>query len=235
MTAVAVAVVFGLTDQSLLLHRSYVDCVLAAGGIPILVPAVYAAGDGRLEQALETADVLLLTGGGDIQPRLYGSTPLTTLDHVDPARDDVELRALSWARNAGARVLGICRGAQVLAVANGGSLVQDLPAAGYEMHVDVRHDRPYAGLQHAVKTEPGSVAERLLAGMEQTNSHHHQAVAEVGEGLVATAWSADGVIEAIEGPNVLGVQWHPESAASTDNRNMRPFHWLINGEAEWPA
>ncbi len=230
-----VAIVVGLTDQTLSLHRSYVDCVLAAGGVPVLVPAVYAKDDGRLERALGSADALLLAGGGDIRPHLYGATPLTTLDHVDPVRDDVELRALGWARKAGARVLGICRGAQLLAVASGGSLVQDLPAAGYELHVDVRHDRPYAGLQHAVKTEPGTVAERLLAGMEQVNSHHHQAVADVGEELVATAWSADGVIEAIEGPNVLGVQWHPESSAASDNRNIRPFQWLINGEAEWPA
>lgn len=230
-----VAVIVGLTDQSLSMHRSYVDCVLAAGGIPVLVPAVYAEDDGGLERALGSADALLLAGGGDIQPRLYGATPLATLDHVDPVRDDVELRALAWARDAGARVLGICRGAQLLAVASGGSLIQDLPAAGYELHVGVRHDRPYAGLEHVVKAEPGTVAERLLAGMEQVNSHHHQAVAEVGEGLVATAWSADGVIEALEGPNLLGVQWHPESAAANDNRNVRPFQWLINGEAEWPV
>ena len=230
-----VAMVVGLTDQSLSLHRSYAECVLAAGGVPVLVPAVNGQDEDRLERALGGADALLLAGGGDIQPHLYGATPLATLDHVDPVRDEIELRAVTWARNSGVRVLGICRGAQLLAVASGGALVQDLPAAGYELHVDVRHDRPYAGLQHAVKTEPGTVAERLLAGMEEVNSHHHQAVAEVGEGLVATAWSADGVIEAIEGPNVLGVQWHPESSAASDNRNLRPFQWLINGEAEWPA
>lgn len=230
-----VAIVVGLTDHTLSMHRSYADCVLAAGGVPVLVPAVDGQDGERLERALSSADALLLAGGGDIQPHLYGAAPLTTLDHVDPVRDEVELRALSWARHTGVRVLGICRGAQLMAVASGGALVQDLPAAGYELHVDVRHDRPYAGLQHAVKAEPGSVAERLLAGMEQVNSHHHQAVADVGEGLVATAWSADGVIEAIEGPNLLGVQWHPESSAASDDRNVRPFRWLINGEAEWPA
>ena len=228
-----VAIVVGLTDQSLSLHRSYVECVLAAGGVPLLVPAIEGQDEERLGRALDSADALLLAGGGDIQPQLYGATALTTLDHVDRVRDEFEIRALARARDTGMRVLGICRGAQLLAVASGGSLIQDLPAAGYELHVDVRHDRHYAGLQHSVKTEPGTVAERLLAGMEQVNSHHHQAVAEVGVGLVATAWSADGVIEAIEGPNVLGVQWHPESAASTDNRNVRPFQWLIDGEAGW--
>jgi len=230
-----VAIVVGRTEAYLSLHQSYIDSVTAAGGVPLLVPACFADDDGRLERALDVADVLLLAGGGDIAPSAYGAEAATTLDHVDPVRDEVELRAVAWARSRETRVLGICRGAQLLAVAAGGTLIQDLPAAGFALHVDVRHDREYAGLQHVVKAEPGSLAERMLGGLEEVNSHHHQAVDDVGDGLVATAWSADGVIEAVEGQNVLGVQWHPESAIAKDPRHLRPFQWLVNGEAAWQS
>ncbi len=228
-----VAVVVGRTEGYLSLHQSYVASVAAAGGVPLLVPACSPDDDGRLERALDVADVLLLAGGGDISPSAYGAEAATTLDHVDPVRDAVELRAIAWARSHETRILGICRGSQLLAVASGGTLIQDLPAAGFESHVDVRHDREYAGLQHVVKAEPGSLAERLLGGLEEVNSHHHQAVDTPGDGLAATAWSADGVIEAVEGTNVLGVQWHPESVIAKDPRHLRPFQWLVDGEAEW--
>lgn len=228
-----VAVLVGRSDASLSLHQNYIDAVLAAGGTPLMVPTSFTEDDGRLERALGAADVLLLAGGGDIQPAIYGAEPATTLDQVDPLRDEVEMRALAWARNAQRRVLGICRGAQMLAVASGGTLVQDLPSAGFGPHVDVRHDRTYAGLRHVVKADPGSLAERVLGGLAEVNSQHHQAVCDVGAPLVVTAWSADGVVEALEGPNVLGVQWHPEVVWSQDRRHLRPFQWLVSGEAEW--
>ena len=230
-----VGIVVGSTGGAISLHRAYVDAVVAAGGVPLLVPAAFPEDDGRVEQLLDTAGALLLAGGGDVDPSSYGARPVTTLDHVDPLRDAVELRALRWARDNGVRVLGVCRGAQLLAVFGGGTLVQDLPAAGFDLHIDVRNDREYAGLRHAVKTRPGSLAERLLGGLEEVNSHHHQGVLSTGGRLVATAWSPDGVIEAIEGPDVLGVQWHPEAAALQDPRHLRPFQWLVNGEAEWKS
>jgi len=226
-----VGVVAGLSGGSVSLHRAYVDAVVAAGGVPLVVPAVFPEDDGRVEQLLDRTGALLLAGGGDVDPVTYGARPVTTLDHVDPLRDEVELRALRWARTTGVRVLGVCRGAQLLAVSRGGTLVQDLPAAGFGLHIDVRHDRKYAGLRHAVKAEPGSLAEELVRGLEEVNSHHHQAVLSTGDELVASAWSPDGVIEAIEGANVLGVQWHPEAAAPRDTRHLRPFQWLVNGEA----
>lgn len=228
-----VAVVVGRTNESFVLHHGYVEAVVAAGGVPLLVPATGADAGSLLERSLEAADALLLAGGGDIDPARYGAATRTTLDHVDPVRDEIELRAIDWAQRSEARILGICRGAQMLAVAGGGTLVQDLPAAGFSLHVDVGSNRRYAGLRHVVKSEPGSLADQVLGGMEEVNSHHHQAVLETGDLVSATAWSDDGVIEAVEGPNVLGIQWHPEVALMKDDRYLRPFQWLTSGEAAW--
>jgi putative glutamine amidotransferase len=225
-----VGIVAGYADGALSLLRAYVDAVLAAGGTPVVLPAAFGPGDDRLEEALRPVEALLLTGGGDISPERYGARPRTTLDHVDPVRDDMELRALAWAERTGVRVFGICRGAQLMAVAHGGSLVQDLPAAGFDAHIDVRHDRGYATLRHGLKAEPGTLTSAVLGDLDEVNTHHHQAVRSPGEGLTATAWSSDGVIEAIEGPDLLGVQWHPETLCATDPRHLRPFQWLVNGE-----
>jgi putative glutamine amidotransferase len=225
-----VGIVAGQADACISLLRAYVDGVLAAGGTPVVLPAVLEPGDERLEEALRPVGALLLTGGGDIAPERYGARPTTTLDHVDPVRDDLELRALAWAEQSGVRVLGICRGAQLIAVAHGGSLLQDLPAAGFDAHVDVRHDRGYATLRHGIKADPDSLTDAVLGGLDEVNTHHHQAVHSPGNGLTATAWSADGVIEAIEGPGLLGVQWHPETLVAAEPRHLRPFQWLVDGE-----
>ncbi|GAA2403965.1 gamma-glutamyl-gamma-aminobutyrate hydrolase family protein [Actinomadura vinacea] len=223
-----VAIIVGRAREHLRLHHGYADGVLAAGGTPVLVPASVL--DGRLAGALAGADALLLAGGGDVQPERYGATAATTLTEVDLDRDEAELRAFGLARTRGMRVLGVCRGAQLMAVATGGRLIQDLPAGGYAPHLGVLHDSGYAALRHAVKTEPGSLADRVLAGLDTVNSHHHQAIADPGESLRPTAWAPDGVIEAVEGPDVLGVQWHPETELRLERRHLRVFQWLVHGE-----
>ena len=140
-----------------------------------------------------------------------------------PPATGTEIASVRVARDAGRRVLGICRGAQVLAVAFGGTLHQDLAAAGFQHHwEEVRQYEPV----HAVEAEPGSVAEAVLAGSAKVNSIHHQAVRTPG-GLHATAWSDDGVVEAVEGDDVLGIQWHPERLLGYDSRHLAAFHWLV--------
>ena len=226
-----VGVVAGQSKQTTGLYRSYIDAILLAGGTPIVIPAARYE-EGALEAVLQFVDALLLSGGGDIDPLLYGSRVKTTLDSVDSERDETELRAIEWSRASGIRVLGVCRGAQMLAIAAGGSLIQDLPAAGFEEHVDPRHNSVYATMMHPIKVLPETLTSRVLAGVTEVNSHHHQAVEDPGS-LVATAWTGDGVIEAIEGPGMLGVQWHPEFLLSTDKEHLRPFQWLVNGEEAW--
>jgi putative glutamine amidotransferase len=204
-------------------HRGYVDAVSAAGGLPLVVPA----GDGiAVEAAVDLVDrvgAILLSGGGDVSPALYGGGAIPELMEVDPARDDVEAAVLRAALARGKPVLGICRGIQLLVAALGGSLVQDLPTAGHDGHWN--EDRQYEPV-HGIEADTGTLAAAALSGSAKVNSIHHQAVAEVGPHLVATAWSDDGVIEAVEADGVLGVQWHPERLFASDARHLKPFEWL---------
>ena len=203
-------------------HRGYVDAVAAVGGVPIVVPAVAAAHE-RLLETVARADALLLSGGGDVDPLRYSHTSAPEVDEVDPARDTLEIWSYLAARGRGRRVLGICRGVQVMAVAAGGKLHQHLPAAGYDGHWIL--DREYQPV-HAVTADAGTAASAALAGAGKVNSIHHQAVLDPGE-LVATAWSDDGLIEAVESDGVLGVQWHPERMFDADPRHLAPFEWLV--------
>lgn len=206
-------------------HRGYVDAVAAAGGVPVVLPSTSA--DGAHERTIEViarSDALLLTGGGDVDPGRYGEPAAPEVYDVDVTRDVLEVDAFHTARAAGIRVLGICRGIQLIAVACGGSLHQHLPRAGFEHHWDI--EQQYEPV-HEVLAKPGSTAERVLAGCAKVNSIHHQAVADPGAELRATAWSDDGVIEAVEAENVLGLQWHPERLFDTDDRHLAAFHWLV--------
>ncbi|WP_327151266.1 gamma-glutamyl-gamma-aminobutyrate hydrolase family protein [Nocardia sp. NBC_01329] len=204
---------------------NYVNAVQRAGGTPVLIPTslsdVY-----HIENALGGVDSLVLSGGGDIHPSLYGEKTRTTLDSIDRLRDSMEMIAVEIMTRSERRILGICRGAQMLAVATGGTLVQDLPSEGFMNHFDENHDRGYATRQHPVKAEPGTQAERILSGLELVNSHHHQAIRDPGTTLSPTAWAEDGVIEAVEAPGLLGLQWHPEASVDLDERHLEPFRWL---------
>ena len=208
---------------------AYVASVLAAGGTPVLLPTPLGEPD-QIDEAVRRVDALLLSGGGDVHPAEYGESTRTTLDAVDRRRDRMELLALRTARAHQKRVLGICRGAQLLVVATGGTLIQDLPAEGHLGHFDENHDRGYATLRHGIKTEVGSCADRALAGLTEINSHHHQAIRDVGNELIATAWADDGIIEAVEGQGLFGLQWHPETLFTTDNRHLEPFRWLVGAK-----
>ena len=209
-------------------HRGYVDAVAAAGGLPLVLPAVggtVAPGaHGRVVEIVEQADGLLLTGGGDVDPGRYDQSVAPEVYDLDPARDELEHVALDAARSRGVRVLGICRGIQLMTVASGGTLHQHLPSAGFDHHwEESRQHEPV----HEVLADPGSLAEFALAGTVKVNSIHHQAVRDPGRDLHATAWSDDGVIEAVEGDNELGIQWHPERMFDTDPRHLAPFRWLL--------
>ena len=171
------------------------------------------------EGVVGRVDGVLLTGGGDIDPALYGAAAHAAFDAAEPGRDAFEIALVRAALTADLPVLAICRGMQVLNVAFGGDLVQDIPSeVNGALHHDVREPR-YA-IAHEVWVSPTS---RLAALMKddledgencQVNSRHHQAVRHAGDGLEVTATAPDGVIEAVERPTArfcLGVQWHPEN------------------------
>jgi putative glutamine amidotransferase len=152
-------------------------------------------------------DGLLLAGGEDVDPPLYGEAPRPGLEDVNRRRDEQELGLIVAARRRGAPVFGICRGLQVVNVACGGTLVQDIPAEA-PSPVEHRVRRPKDALAHAVTVTGGT---SLPAGTFPVNSRHHQAIARLGAGLSVTARSTDGIIEAVEGEGILAVQWHPEN------------------------
>jgi putative glutamine amidotransferase len=216
-------------DERYSTHRGYVASITAAGGTPILLPAGPDADPYALSSVVNSCHSIVVTGGGDVDPRHYGVTDPASpglLMDVDPTRDIAEIVVTQYAISQGKRVLGVCRGAQLLAVLGGGTLIVDLHEKGLDGHWD--EERQYAPV-HAVASEPDSLAARILGPIDQVNSIHHQAVADPGQSLRATAWSPDGVIEAVEGPGLLGVQWHPERLSATDPRHLAPFAWVVDG------
>ncbi len=209
--------------------RAYVDALSRAGAAPLLIPPQ--ADEGRLRALYDRVDGILLPGGPDVDPVHYGQPPHETA-RIVPERDATELPLARWAVAEARPLLAICRGIQVLNVALGGSLYQDiadlLPQAG-------KHDW-YPGyardlLAHTVTvTAPSRLAEIVGAGELPVNSRHHQALAEAAPGLVVVARAPDGVIEAVEAPDhpfALGVQWHPELLAEHDPRAQALFDALV--------
>jgi putative glutamine amidotransferase len=191
--------------------RAYASEVQAAGALALVLPPDEAAA-GSPDLVLDRIDALLLAGGADLDPSSYGATPHPETTGAGPERDRFELNLARRAIEREMPVLGICRGMQVLNVARGGSLVQHLPdVVGHGGH----REEPGSFGEHEVRVEPGSLAARVLGTeRESVKSHHHQGIAELGEGLVASGWAVgEEVIEAIElrdHPFALGVLWHPE-------------------------
>jgi len=182
-------------------------------------------------EVLHGVDGLLLTGGDDVDPGLYGESPHRTFDVAEPGRDAFEIDLVRRALDGNLPVLAICRGLQILNVALGGTLIQDIPSEpGGLLPHDA--DGPPTTLAHTVTVTPGSCLAALV-GPDETravNSRHHQAVRALGHGLVATATSPDGVIEAAEVPAAcfcVGVQWHPENFHRTGE-----FDALFDGFVE---
>jgi Predicted glutamine amidotransferases len=192
---------------------------LQAGGAPLLIPPLLDAA--TLRTIYERLDGVLLAGGGDIAPNHYGDQPHERLGTIDPPRDLTELRLARWAAAEGKPLLGICRGVQLINVALGGSLYQDIPS---QIDTTIDHNLSYTREDWTFLAHPIAIAaDSRLAQMLGTthlmiNSLHHQAVRRVATGLRAVAWAPDGVIEALEseGPTfIIGVQGHPEALQAT--------------------
>jgi len=208
------------TDQ---LKQAYSRAVWNAGGLPVLLPNLP---DSDPDQTLDGIDGLLLSGGRDIEPSLYGDVETHPTVELDRPRDRCEMPLILAAHRRGMPILGICRGIQSLNVALGGSLWQDVPS---QVPSDVKHRQEASGEQatHMLRIEDGC---RLAVVLEinelPVNSFHHQAVRAVAPGLRAVGWSQDGLIEAIEDPSrpfVIGVQYHPEEMAGVCAVSARLF------------
>ncbi len=219
---------FRTWDQdAALVPRTYVDMVAVTGGVPVLLPPV-GDPDGDVLRGL---DGLVLVGGADVDPARYGAGRHPTTRPTAPDRDHFELGLAGLALARDLPVLGVCRGAQVVNIALGGTLHQHVPdLVGSDAH------RPGASEFGAVRVrvQEGSLVARLVGPEVHVHCHHHQSLDRVGSGLVVVGWSDDGIVEAVELPGhrfVVGVQWHPERDA-TDFRLMAG---LVRAAAGSPA
>jgi putative glutamine amidotransferase len=210
-----------------LLPLSYAEQVAAAGGVPVLLPPLPG-----VTAAVDRLDALILSGGGDLDPASYGAPPDPETSRVYPERDRAELDLLAAALAARVPVLAICRGLQILNVSRGGTLQQHLPDGGHRA-------APGTFGSHPVRIAPGSRLAGLLGPPADDGAlwldvptAHHQAIGRLGAGLVATAWAADGTIEAVEpvpanrDEFLIAVQWHPEQGT-----DPRLFRALIDASA----
>jgi putative glutamine amidotransferase len=210
-------------------NSAYLHAVQQAGGVPVVLPPQLSAAS--LERLARGLDGLLLTGGGDIDPTVFGEPVHPTVCEVAPARDTLELSAVRIALDRRLPILAICRGLQLLNVALGGALFQDV---GSDPGTQLQHGQqePRDQPSHKVQVKAGSrLAETLGTDELEVNSMHHQAVKALGAGLAAVAWAPDQLIEGLELADasrfVLGVQWHPEELVSRSEPARRLFAALV--------
>lgn len=230
-----------------IMNQTYVRTLENLGALPVLIPLQMS--EATLRGIFERLDGLLLPGGEDIDPSRYGEERHPQLGSTDAERDRTELLLTGWAVEEGLPLLGVCRGAQVLNVALGGSLFQDLTTQVPEL---AKHDYfpptyERFRISHQVAIEPDSRLARSLGAVHEVNSMHHQGIRELGTGLRVTAIAEDGLAEALEVPElpfVVGVQWHPEEMAKTDPHSAGLFYdfvktasgpWREAVPAEWRA
>ena len=224
-------------------NMTYINSVRMAGGVPLVIPVT--SDDAQIAAIIATIDGLLMTGGEDFDPlKWFGEEPVRGLGEVVPARDEYDVKLVRAAVAAGIPVLGICRGEQLLAVAFGGSLWQDIPSQVKDSYVKHRQS-PTTGTigTHSITIEKGSILARTL-GKEKAvvNTFHHQAIKDVPKGFRVVARAADGIIEGVErsgklpdfkdgGAMILGVQFHPEIITNGGNPEFLPLFQKLVEEA----
>jgi putative glutamine amidotransferase len=223
--------VLGWRQGAVACTSAYVEAVQRSGADPVIVPPV-PLDEAEAAVRLGRFDGLLLVGGGDIDPALYGQDALPEVAHISPARDEFEIPLVRAAIDRGMPTLCICRGIQVLNVALGGTLHQHI--SDRDDLVAHRNADGSDGVLHEVRVQPGSkVMKAMGAERVQTFSHHHQALADLGAGLAPVGWAEDGLLEAVELDDcwVLGLQWHAEATASTDPTQQALFDALVREAA----
>lgn len=232
-----IGVTANFSEGQLQLAPGYFRSVEAAGGIPVII-APKRMPNANMSLLLDRIDGLLLSGGADINPILVGEDPVPALHGINTERDLFELTLTRLAYNRQIPMLGICRGIQVLAVALGGTIMQDIATSlPHTQLIKHSQDADRATATHFVEAVEGSRIAELLGKRFAVNSFHHQAVGQCGPRFRITAQSADGVIEAIENTemkSIIGVQWHPECFIAEGDTCMMPlFQQFVNDASEF--
>lgn len=226
--------VIGLTcnhepaNNRIAISRSYTRAVAAAGGLPVVLDVT--GGEQMLKEILRLTDAVILTGGGDVDPFFIGEEPLPGCGEIDPERDQCEISLARLLMSSGLPVLGICRGMQVLNIAAGGDIYQDIISQRDSL---IKHAQlaPRWHPTHYINVAEGTRLASITGGGKiRVNSFHHQAVRHIAPGFLVSARSADGMVEAIEHPGLpfaLGVQFHPETMWERDNLFLLLFEALV--------
>ena len=201
----------------------YSRAIERQGGIPLWIPTML--DEKNVAALLDKCDGVLLSGGHDVDPMRYGEFNKYS-GLISPKRDEQDLFIAQYALKKGMNVLGICRGCQILNVAFGGTLYQDIVSQHEGAQLHSQRELTPGAISHRIKVEDGSVLAELYGSEMRVNSFHHQAVKDLGKGLKVIARAYDGIIEAYEAPEypfVLGVQWHPEQETNADRKAVLPI------------
>jgi len=194
------------------IQNTYIQAVISGGGIPLVIPTGV---ESDVKQITTLLDGLLISGGGDMNPQLFNEEPIPQLGNVTPERDTIELALVRHMLSVDKPILGICRGHQVLNVAFGGTLYQDIHSQSASTLLQHEQKAKREHQSHAVHIEKGTLLESIATSEKiMVNSFHHQALKDIPSPLIVSGRAADGIVEAIESPDhhfVIGVQWHPEA------------------------
>jgi len=215
-------------NTSFVTKSTYINAILLSGGTPILIP--YTSDLSECRNVIEKLDGLLLPGGIDISPRLYGEEPLKEAGMSIHNIDLYEIELIHVAKTMNKPILAICRGIQILNVALGGTLYQDIHAQNatticHSQNISIRDE-----MTHSVSIISDSVLYSLFGQNKiYVNSYHHQAVKDLAETLLPSAYSSDHILEACESEDgrIIGVQWHPESLISADENSKKLFRYFV--------
>ena len=230
LVGVTTSITVGQSPERAYVNSAYLEAVQQAGGVPVLLPPPLSKSS--LERLVRGLDAVLLTGGGDMDPACFGEAPHPTLYDVAPARDALETSVTQMALEKRTPLLAICRGIQVLNVALGGTLYQDV---GTEPGTQIQHSQkaPRDHTTHKVSVAPGSRLAKVLGADDiEVNSFHHQVIKALGHGLKPVAWAPDQLVEGVELDDnsrfVMGVQWHPEHLVGGFASARRLFASLVD-------
>ncbi len=207
----------------------YIDAVLKAGGAPVLIPVIYDIP--ALSSLIENLDGILVPGGYDVNPLFFEEEPIPQLTSVDTYLDLCDFTALRLAADMNIPIMGVCRGHQVVNIAFGGSMYQDIYAERKETKLKHFQEQPRYQPSHTVKLTDYDSVLKPIFGNEPVwvNSFHHQAVKEVGKDFVVTALSPDGIIEGTQHPTrpIFTVQWHPEGLIDDNDEQMLKIYQIL--------